>query len=87
MGGRDSAAGPPGRPGPPAKDELARLGAPPGLCAACRHAAVLGSKSSAFLRCGMAEVDPSFPKYPRLPVLACRGYDPLPGGSGGATPA
>jgi len=73
--------------GPPGDDELARLGAPAGLCAACRHASVLASKSSAFLRCGKAALDPSFPKYPRLPVVACRGYEPIPGGSGGGVPA
>jgi len=90
MGGRDGGTGPVGPPGPPARDELTRLGASPGLCAACRHASVLASRASAFLRCGRAAIDPSFPKYPRLPVLACHGYDPIPGGpgdSGGATPA
>lgn len=66
------------RPVPP--EELARLGAPAGLCATCRHAAVLSSRSSTFLRCGMAEVDPAFPRYPRLPVLACRGYERVPEG-------
>lgn len=60
--------------GPVTAATLERLGAPAGLCATCRHAAVLASRSSVFLRCGMAEVDPAFPRYPRLPVLACRGY-------------
>jgi len=68
----------------PAADDLAKLGAPAGLCATCHHAAVLASRSSAFLRCAMAEVDPSFPKYPRLPVLACRGYERV---AEGGTPA
>lgn len=66
---------PPGSP--PTRDDIARLaqsGAPAGLCETCRHARVLASRSSVFLRCGMAEIDPSFPRYPRLPVLACRGY-------------
>lgn len=69
---------------PPATDDLAKLGAPAGLCATCRHAAVLASRSSVFLRCAMAEVDPAFPKYPRLPVLACRGYERV---AEGGTPA
>jgi hypothetical protein len=63
---------------PPSADDLARLersAAPPGLCATCRHASVLASRSSVFLRCGRAEVDPTFPRYPRLPVVACRGYE------------
>ncbi len=62
----------------PAERDLARLGGPPGLCASCRHASVLASRSSVFLRCGMAERDPAFPRYPRLPVVACRGYERLP---------
>lgn len=63
---------------PPAPADLARLGSPAGLCATCRHATILASRSSVFLRCGMAEMDPTFPRYPRLPVLACRGYQPAP---------
>jgi hypothetical protein len=62
----------------PTDEALARLrssGAEPGLCATCRHARILYSRSSAFLRCAMTEVDPTFPRYPRLPVLACRGYE------------
>jgi hypothetical protein len=66
-------------PGRRATDEdLARLrgsGAEPGLCATCRHARVLHARTSTYLRCRMAEVDPTFPRYPRLPVLACRGYE------------
>jgi len=64
----------------PGEEDLARLGVPAGLCATCRHAGVLASKSSVFLRCGMAALDPAFPKYPRLPVVACRGYEHLPDG-------
>jgi 3-isopropylmalate/(R)-2-methylmalate dehydratase large subunit len=51
----------------------------PGLCATCRHARrITSARGSTFLRCGLAAVDPRFPKYPRLPVLACDGYRPLP---------
>ena len=53
--------------------------APPpreGLCATCVHARrVTNDRGSAFVRCARAEVDPSFAKYPRLPVLACRAYE------------
>lgn len=63
------------RPAPEDLERLARSGAEPGLCATCRHARILTSRTSAFLRCAMAEIDPSFPRYPRLPVLACRGYE------------
>jgi hypothetical protein len=48
-----------------------------GLCASCRFAeTITSSKGSTFYRCRMSDVDPSFPRYPRLPVIACRGYDP-----------
>jgi hypothetical protein len=30
---------------------------------------------SQFLRCERGLVDPQFPKYPRLPVLSCRGFE------------
>ena len=33
------------------------------------------SRESVFGRCARSEVDPHFPKYPRLPVLACAGYE------------
>lgn len=69
---------------PPREGDIAQLGAAAGLCATCRHAAVLASRSSAYLRCGMAALDPSFPRYPRLPVVACRGYERV---EEGGTPA
>jgi hypothetical protein len=28
--------------------------------------------------CGRAKTDADFPKYPRLPVVACAGYEPRP---------
>ncbi|HEX6200100.1 MAG TPA: hypothetical protein VF150_07555 [Thermoanaerobaculia bacterium] len=65
----------------PTAEDLARLGETgtrPGLCATCRHARILHSRTSIFLRCAMAEVDPAFPRYPRLPVLSCRGYEGAP---------
>jgi hypothetical protein len=46
-----------------------------GLCATCRHARpVTSARGSTFWRCALSERDPRFPKYPRLPVLACAGY-------------
>ena len=46
-----------------------------GLCATCRHARPVSSaRGSTFWRCALSECDPTFPKYPRLPVLACAGY-------------
>lgn len=69
MAGRDG----PGRP--PTREDLAAVPTHPGLCATCRHARILASKTSVFLRCGYAEVEPDFPKYPRLPVRVCAGYE------------
>jgi len=49
-----------------------------GLCADCAHAQrVTSSRDSVFYRCRLADTDPAFPRYPRLPVLECRGYEPL----------
>jgi len=30
---------------------------------------------STFLMCERSLTDPSYPRYPRLPVLKCRGYE------------
>jgi hypothetical protein len=53
---------------------LEGLAVPPGLCATCEHLRLLASRRSVFVRCGLAAVDPRFPRYPRLPVVACGGY-------------
>ena len=48
-----------------------------GLCGNCRHARLIESdKGSVFVRCELSLVDPSFAKYPGLPVLTCKGYGP-----------
>lgn len=48
-----------------------------GLCARCRHATVVHSaRGSGFWRCRRSVHDPRFPKYPRLPVLRCTGFEP-----------
>ncbi len=62
-----------------------------GLCADCIHARTVKTRRSVFWRCARAATDPRFVKYPRLPVLECRGYEPraerapgaLPGGPAG----
>lgn len=47
-----------------------------GLCGNCRHARLIESdKGSVFVRCELSLVNPDFAKYPRLPVLGCRGYE------------
>jgi hypothetical protein len=49
----------------------------PGLCASCVHVRIITSdRGSTFLRCGLSDRNPRFPKYPRLPVLVCTGWIP-----------
>lgn len=48
-----------------------------GLCPSCAHARLQRTaRGSAFWRCLRADTDPRFPRYPRIPVLACPGYEP-----------
>lgn len=53
---------------------VAALPVPAGLCETCEHLRILASRRSVFVRCGLAETDPRFPRYPALPVAKCRGY-------------
>jgi hypothetical protein len=47
-----------------------------GLCLDCRHARRIESaRGSVFYLCQRFATDPIFPKYPRLPVIECRGYE------------
>jgi hypothetical protein len=53
------------------------VGPDPGLCGHCRNARVVESrKGSRFYFCLKSKTDPAFPRYPPLPVLECRGYEP-----------
>jgi hypothetical protein len=53
----------------------------PGLCARCAHARqVRSDRGSVFWRCALADRDPAFPRYPRLPVVDCRGFALASGG-------
>jgi predicted CoA-binding protein len=47
---------------------------PIGLCADCRHSQQVPAPRAMYWLCRRAATDPSFPKYPRLPVRACRGF-------------
>jgi hypothetical protein len=50
----------------------------PGLCATCGHAQrVVNDRNATFWLCRRSLADPGFPKYPRLPVLSCRGYEDI----------
>ncbi|MCB0864388.1 MAG: hypothetical protein KDB58_01635 [Solirubrobacterales bacterium] len=47
-----------------------------GLCDSCRHQRRVGNtRGSTFSLCGRAKTDPNFPKYPRMPVLECSGWE------------
>ncbi len=50
---------------------------PAGLCDSCRHQKLIATtRGSTFSMCLRAREDAAFPKYPRVPVLACPGYEP-----------
>lgn len=50
-----------------------------GLCASCIHARPVRTPRSAFWLCERSREDARFERYPRLPVLQCPGYAPVPG--------
>jgi len=46
-----------------------------GLCADCEHMRrVVSDRGATFYLCARALSDTEFAKYPRLPVVYCRGY-------------
>jgi hypothetical protein len=48
-----------------------------GLCAGCRYMQRMKSdRGSTYYLCERSATDPGFPKYPRLPVIQCPGYEP-----------
>jgi hypothetical protein len=50
-------------------------GPEPGLCVTCRHRRdVVSKRGGRFVLCELSRVDPAFPRYPRLPVVACSGW-------------
>ena len=49
---------------------------PAGLCDTCRHQRLVpNSRGSVFSLCERSRADPAYPRYPRLPVTACRGHE------------
>lgn len=51
----------------------------PGLCLSCRHALLRPTnRGTTYLRCGLAATDDRFPRYPRLPVATCTGFETGP---------
>jgi len=49
-----------------------------GLCEMCHHQRVVKTARSEFSMCERSKTDARFPKYPRLPVVACPGFEPRP---------
>ena len=48
-----------------------------GLCDSCRFQRLVRTgRGSLFTLCERSKIDSSFPKYPRVPVTECRGYEP-----------
>lgn len=47
-----------------------------GLCPRCAHVrSIRSERGSVFLQCKLSKRDPSFPRYPPQPRLACRGFE------------
>jgi hypothetical protein len=48
-----------------------------GLCGSCAHQRLVhNTRGSTFSMCERHKTEPDrFPKYPRLPVVACPGYE------------
>ncbi|MPZ20467.1 MAG: hypothetical protein GEV06_21520 [Luteitalea sp.] len=47
-----------------------------GLCSRCRFArAIKSARGSTFLLCERSRTDPSFARYPALPVTRCAGFE------------
>jgi len=47
-----------------------------GLCDTCVHQQIVrNTRGSVFSLCRRSRDEPEFPRYPRVPVLECRGYE------------
>jgi len=47
-----------------------------GLCETCQHRQLVpNTRGSVFSLCTRSRTDPAYPRYPRLPVLECPGYE------------
>jgi hypothetical protein len=58
------------------REQAERPPASAGLCATCRHVRVIvNDRGSRFVLCELSKSDPSFRRFPPLPVLTCRGHE------------
>ena len=54
-----------------------------GLCDTCAHQQIVrNTRGSVFSLCRRSRDEPEFPRYPRVPVLECRGYETRPSADG-----
>ncbi|MGB6200626.1 MAG: hypothetical protein WBF35_13865 [Candidatus Acidiferrales bacterium] len=57
-------------------DEMRRARNAAGLCADCRHAQkIISDRGANFYLCELSFSNPSFAKYPTLPVRSCTGCE------------
>jgi hypothetical protein len=62
---------------PPSRSSRPHSQAGPGagLCDSCAHQQLVpNTRGSVFSLCLLSRTDPAYPRYPRLPVLECDGY-------------
>jgi hypothetical protein len=60
----------------PATSPTPHGGSPAGLCDTCAfQRKVPNTRGSTFSLCNRSREDPAYPRYPRLPVLECPGYE------------
>jgi hypothetical protein len=60
----------------PAPSPASGPSASAGLCDSCRHQQLVrNTRGSTFSLCRRSREDPAYPRYPRLPVVACPGYE------------
>ena len=54
-----------------------------GLCDHCRHQRVVkNTRGSVFSLCERSKFDSEYPRYPRLPVARCAGFERVDAGGG-----
>jgi len=51
-----------------------------GLCDTCRHQRIVRTtRETSYSLCERSREDERYPRYPRLPVTRCSGYEPREG--------
>jgi hypothetical protein len=59
----------------------AQSGPRAGLCDSCAHQQIVrNTRGSSFSLCRRSREEPAYPRYPRVPVMACPGHSPRESG-------